>query len=167
VIWDEQVPPVVVVEFLSPGTEADDLGPFAPKTVTRAAGRPPGKFTLYEQILRVPNYILFDEETGQIRYFRLVNGQYQEQPVATQNPRLWIPEVKLGLGRWNGPFRALMQDWLRWCDAQGNWLPTEAEELRQERDVERQAQAIERQAKEKLEQYLRSIGIDPNNLPPG
>jgi Uma2 family endonuclease len=117
VIWDEKVPPVMVVEFLSPGTEADDLGPFAPKPVPRTAGRPPGKFTVYEQILQVPNYVVFDEETGILRYFHLVNGQYQEQAIAAQNPRIWIPELNLGLGLWHGEFRALSQNWLRWCDA--------------------------------------------------
>jgi Uma2 family endonuclease len=166
VIWDEQVPPVVVVEFLSPGTEADDLGPFALKPVPRTAGRPPGKFTVYEQILRVPNYVVFNEETGVIRYFRLINGQYQEQPIAAQNPRLWIPEVDLGLGLWHGEFRALTLDWLRWCDAQGNWRLTDSETERQAKEAERQAKEVERQEKERLANYLRSLGLDPDNLPP-
>jgi Uma2 family endonuclease len=159
VIWDEQVPPVVIVEFLSPGTEAEDLGPFAPKPSIRAAGRPPGKFTVYEQILKVPNYIVYNKENQQLRYFRLVNGQYQEQVLSVQNPRLWIPEINLGLGLWDGKFRGIDQSWLRWCDGQGNWQLTEAE-------AERQAGAADRQEKEKLAAYLRSIGIDPDNLPP-
>jgi Putative restriction endonuclease len=153
------VPPVVIVEFLSPGTEAEDLGPFSPKPSIRAVGRPPGKFTVYEQILKVPNYIIYNKENQQLRYFRLVNGQYQEQVLSVQNPCLWIPEINLGLGLWNGKFRGIDQSWLRWCDTQGNWQLTEAE-------AERQAGAADRQEKEKLATYLRSIGIDPDNLPP-
>jgi Uma2 family endonuclease len=107
VIWDEQVPPVVIVEFLSPGTEAEDLGPFAPKPAPRKAGRPPGKFSVYEQILKVPNYIVYNKENQQLRYFRLVNGQYQAQVLASHNPRLWIPEINLGLGLWDGKFRGI------------------------------------------------------------
>jgi Uma2 family endonuclease len=173
VIWDEKIPPTVVIEFLSPGTEAEDLGPFAPKPIAAKPGRPPGKFTVYEQILQVPNYIVFDEATGQLRHFRLVAGHYREQPINTTNPRLWIPEANLGLGLWFGSYRYLQQNWLRWCDAAGNWLLTETEYERNAKESERNAKEAERNAKEaeqaerqKLAQYLRSIGIDPDNLPP-
>ncbi|NJM46603.1 MAG: Uma2 family endonuclease [Alkalinema sp. RU_4_3] len=159
VMWDEKIAPVVVVEFLSPGTEADDLGPFAEKPMRDRAGKPPGKFTVYEQILRVPNYIIFDAETLQLRYFRLVNGRYQEQTVSPMNPRLWVPELNLGLGLWRGEYRDLPHGWLRWCDDQGNWIPTEVE-------TERSAKERERAERQKLAAYLRSIGIDPENLPP-
>jgi Uma2 family endonuclease len=165
VIWDEQVPPVLVIEFLSEGTEAEDLGHFAAKPPQAKPGKPPGKFTVYEQILKVPNYLVFDQPTSRLRYFRLVNGQYQEQLIAPQNPLIWIPELKLGIGLWPGLFRQLPQPWLRWCDAQGNWLLTDAEIERQAKDQERQAKEQERRAKERLANYLRSIGIDPDNLP--
>ena len=60
VIWDEQVPPIVVVEFLSPGTEAEDLGRFADQPPTPEPDKPPCKFEVYEQILKVPNYLVYD-----------------------------------------------------------------------------------------------------------
>jgi Uma2 family endonuclease len=160
VIWDEQVPPVLVVEFLSPGTEAEDLGRFAPKPpAPTKPGKPPHKFTVYEEILKIPHYVVFDEPKQQIRYFRLINGRYQEQPIAAQNPRLWIPEINLGLGLWPGSFRRAPQMWLRWCDAAGNWQLTEGE-------TERQAKEAAQQEKQRLANYLRSLGIDPDNLPP-
>lgn len=127
VIWDEQVPPIVVVEFLSPGTEAEDLGRFAPQPPISEIGKPPCKFDVYEQVLKIPNYIVYDEPTQQIRFFRLVKGRYEEQLVVTQNPRLWIPELNLGLGLWQGEFRDLPQPWLRWCDTGGQWIQTDAE----------------------------------------
>ncbi len=161
VLWDEQVAPIVVVEFLSPGTESEDLGRFAVKPPRSKPGKPPCKFDVYEQIIKVQNYVVYDEVTQRLRYFRLVNGRYQEQPIAAQNPRLWIPELGIGLGTWVGPFDALPQTWLRWCDASGTVLPTDTEQEqqatlaeRQGRLAERQARLAERQAKETAENQL-------------
>ncbi len=155
VMWDEKVTPAVVVEFLSPGTEAEDLGRFAPKPARRSTTQPPSKFEVYEQILQIPNYIVYDEETEQIRYFRLVNGRYQEQPVAATNPKIWLPDLEIGLGIWSGSFQNAPRQqmrWLRWCDHNGQWLLTADEaELaaeRQARETERAAKEAERAAKE-------------------
>ncbi|MGI0494668.1 Uma2 family endonuclease [Alkalinema pantanalense CENA528] len=166
VTWDEKVNPIMVIEFLSPGTESEDLGPFANKSASPVApGKPPNKFTVYEQILQIPNYLVFHQETNQLRYFRLVNGRYEEQAIAAQNPYLYIPEINLGLGLWKGTFRGIPQDWLRWCDADGNWLLTETEQERLAKEQERQAKEQAQQAQARLEAYLRSQGIDPDNLP--
>ncbi len=181
VIWDEGIVPSIVIEFLSPGTEADDLGRFAAKLPGAVAkpGRPPKKFTVYEQILKVPHYIVYDETTQRLRYFKLVDERYQEQLIASTPPSLWIPELKIGLGVWTGPYRHITQKWLRWCDIDGNWLLTETEMERGAKEFERNAKERERSAKEqersakerersekeKLANYLRSIGIDPDNLP--
>lgn len=127
VLWDEKVSPIVVVEFLSPGTEAEDLGRFAPKPPQRDPGKPPCKFDVYEQIVKVQNYVVYDEVTQNLRYFRLVNGQYQEEPITATNPRLWIPELEIGLGIWQGEFDLVQHPWLRWCDRGGNFFPTDTE----------------------------------------
>jgi Uma2 family endonuclease len=166
VIWDEKVPPVLVVEFLSPSTEDDDLGRFAKKPPTAVVGKPPGKFTVYEQVLKVPNYVIYDEESQRLRYFRLVNGRYEEQLLSANPPLLWLPELDIGLGLWHGTYRNSPQIWLRWCDANGNWLLTETE---RERQAKEQAQLAREQAqadREKMAAYLRSLGLDPENLPP-
>ena len=180
VIWDEGIPPIVVIEFLSPGTEDEDLGQFSGKLPTAKTSsksslksdKPPGKFTVYEQILKVPHYLVFNKTTGQLRYFRLINAHYQEQKIAPNPPSIWIPELKIGLGIWQGPYRHLTQDWLRWCDEKGHWLLSETEKERAEKERERSEKEKERvekekerAEKEKLAQYLRSIGIDPDNLP--
>ncbi len=54
-----------VVELLSPGTEAEDLG-----QTLREMNQPSTKWQVYEQILRVPYYVLFDryENQGQVSY---------------------------------------------------------------------------------------------------
>lgn len=48
-LWQEGVAPFLMVELLSPGTEAEDLG-----QTLRVVGKPPTKWQVYEQILRVP-----------------------------------------------------------------------------------------------------------------
>ena len=156
VMWDELIPPTIVIEFLSPGTESDDLGRFASKPPNAEPGKPPGKFVVYEQILKVPNYIIYNETTQQMRYFRLVNGRYRERTITSD--RIWIPELKIGLGLWTGTYRhRVRQRWLRWCDIDGNWTLTETEQERSQKE-------FEKAEKEKLLRYLRSIGVDPNNL---
>jgi len=119
----------VIVELLSPGTEADDLGRFAPKRLSIPAdpNAPPSKFEVYEQILKVPHYVVFNKRDSCLRYFRLVEGVYQEQTVATSNPRLWIAELGVGLAVWRGLFEGMPKSWLRWCDANGALLPTDTE----------------------------------------
>jgi Uma2 family endonuclease len=128
VMWDEKIPPMLMIEFISPGTEGEDLGRFAPKPPQRRYGKPPIKFDVYEKILQIPNYLVYNEETQELQYFRLIAGQYQLQPLATHNPRCWIPEIDLGIGLWHGQYRNRTQLWLRWCDRSGTLLPTPAEQ---------------------------------------
>ena len=52
VIWQEQVSPIVAIEFLSPSTQTEDLGKRPRK------GAQPTKWEVYEQILAIPNYIV-------------------------------------------------------------------------------------------------------------
>ena len=152
VVWQEGVNPFVVVELLSPGTAREDLGDYAeaesesekisadrPLTETTSdAGNgqaaqeiPPRKWEVYEQILRVPYYIVFSRYTNRLRFFELVGGHYQERELEAENPRLWLPELELGLGLWLGEFEGIHRCWLRWYDAEGNWIPTDAERERQ------------------------------------
>jgi Uma2 family endonuclease len=148
VLWDEKVSPIVVVEFLSPGTEQDDLGRFAkvPPEPSQP-GKPPCKFDVYEQIVKVQNYIVYDEPSQTIRYFRLVNGSYQEQAIAPNNPKLWIPELEIGLAIATSEFDGVLQPWLRWCDRTGHFLDTDTEQ-------ERRAKEQERLAKEQAQAQL-------------
>ncbi len=159
VMWQEERPPHVVVEFLSPGTEAEDLGrfydksprgdrqpsdvlppiataaPIAPSKTTVAdppSAKPPGKFIVYEQYLRVPHYIVYSRFTEQVRYFKLNGGRYEEQPLNPTNPLIWLADLEIGLGIWPGEFEDAAQAWLRWCDRQGNWLLTDTEQAQQQ-----------------------------------
>ena len=153
VMWEEKIAPTIVIEFLSPGTEGEDLGRFydKPRSVKKR-GKPPEKFVVYEEILKIPNYIVYDWRTTQLRFFRLVDDCYQEQHISPGNPHIWIPELNLGLGLRTEAFRGIVQPWLRWCDEMGNFFPTPTEtanataELAQTQAADTQAKTTDAQA---------------------
>ena len=77
------------------------------------------KWQVYEQILRIPYYGMYDRYANQFRLFQLVGVRYQEMPLAEQ--RFWFEELGLGLGVWSGRYRMAEGQWLRWYDAEGQW----------------------------------------------
>ncbi|MEH1789480.1 MAG: Uma2 family endonuclease [Nostoc sp.] len=143
VIWQEGVAPFVVVELLSPGTEKEDLG-----QTLREINQPPTKWEVYERILRVPYYIVFDPYTDKLQVFQLVADRYSELDLST--PRVWMPGLELGLGLWQGSYQRIERLWLRWYDASENWLPT---------PLERESQRANR-----LAAQLRELGVNPDEL---
>ena len=185
-VWQEGVNPFLVVEFLSPGTEEEDLG----QTI-RSVNQPPTKWEVYEQILRIPYYVIYDRYENQLRAFRLNGNRYEA--LSLPDGRLWLAEIQLGLGLWQGSYQGTTGLWLRWYDETG-WIPTlaeraekehqRAEDERQRAEDERQraqqehqraederqraqqmemALAEERQQVQQLLEQLRSLGVDPNN----
>ncbi|MBW4668533.1 MAG: Uma2 family endonuclease [Cyanomargarita calcarea GSE-NOS-MK-12-04C] len=181
VTWQEGVDPSVVVELLSPGTEKEDLG-----QTLREINQPPTKWEVYERILRIPYYILFDRYTQQLRAFQLVADRYSELNLSEL--RLWMPSIELGLGLWQGNYQGIERLWLRWYDATGNWISTPAERAEQEqkqRELTQQEVQQERQQRELTEQELqqerqqrelaqeradrlaarlRDLGVDPDSI---
>ncbi|MDY7024699.1 MAG: Uma2 family endonuclease, partial [Cyanobacteriota bacterium] len=148
VIWQEQISPLIVVELLSPGTEDEDLG-----QTQRQPGKPPTKWVVYEQILRVSYYVVFSRYTNEMQPFHLVGDRYQR--VELTNGRLLIPSVELSLGVWQGEYAMLDRSWLRWMTLDGE-LILNAEE----RAVAAQQQAVAAEERaEQLAQRLRELGI--------
>lgn len=158
VVWQEGVNPFLVVEFLSPGTEKEDLG-----QTLRSADQPPTKWEVYERILRVPYYIVFDRYSDRLRGFRLTGSRYQELKLS--EPRIWLEDIELGLGLWEGTYQNISRQWLRWYDRQGNWIPNPEEQAEQEKqraEQESQRAEQEKQRADKLAAQLRALGIDPD-----
>jgi Uma2 family endonuclease len=139
VIWQEKVSPTVIVELLSPGTEKEDLG-----QSQRSAQQPPTKWDVYEKILKVPYYLVFDRYTDRLRAFHLRDATYTSLPLP-QDGRIWMPEVGLGLGLWEGRYRGRQRLWLRWYNEQGQWIATDAEQANLQTEQERQRTEQERQ----------------------
>ncbi|AGY58084.1 Uma2 family endonuclease [Gloeobacter kilaueensis] len=162
--WQEGRSPLVVVELLSPNTIEEDQG------LTLRGQQPPSKWEVYEQILQVPYYVLFNRVDDTLQIFRLEDGFYQEQAES----RLWIAELQIGLGLWRGRFADWERQWLRWYDSEGQWIPTEQEKRIQEQqraELERQrADLAEQRAREAeqrtqaLIERLKAAGIDPESM---
>jgi Uma2 family endonuclease len=151
VIWQESVAPFLVVELLSPGTEDEDLG-----RTLREVSKPPTKWEVYEQVLRVPYYIVFDRYENQLRVFKLDGLRYQ--PLALPQLQVWLEEIQVGLGLRQGEYAGAAGQWLRWYDAAGNWLPTPLERAEQEREraeQEREQAEREREQGERIPFFTR------------
>jgi hypothetical protein len=171
--------PLVLMEFLSEteGTEYSVKPTY-----------PPGKWFFYEQILRVPTYVIFDPATGLLEVYRLdETGRYRIQ-TPDKNDRYWLPEMQLFLGLWDGRKENRQGYWLRWWDESGNLLlwgterveqerlqaeqarqAAEQERLRAEQERSRAEQASqqaeqERLRAERLAEQLRVMGIDPGAI---
>lgn len=143
--------PAIVMEFLSE-TEGEEY------SVKRTY--PPGKWFFYEQILKVPIYVIFEPVSGLLEFYRLQNGRYDIE-LPDPNGRQWVDSMNLFLGTWRGSKEGRTGYWLRWWNTAGEMLPWAVEQVEQER---RRAEQ-ERQRAERLAAYLRSQGIDPENLP--
>jgi Uma2 family endonuclease len=138
-MWEIGKPPDVVIEIVS----------------DRTGGEEHHKMRAYARIA-VPFYVIFDPQEelqhGVLRAFKLDGGQYQPTEPA------WLAKVGLGLTLWEGPFEGQRQTWLRWCDRDGQVIPTGAERAE---DEKRRADSAEEKAR-KLAERLRSLGINPD-----
>lgn len=160
VIWQEGVNPFVVVELVSPGTEAEDLG-----QNLRSVEKPPNKWTVYEQILRIPYYFVFNRYTNEFQAFGLMMNTYQALSITEQG--VWLPEAQLGLGLWQGTYQGIERLWLRWYDHEKNWILTPTEQEKQRAEQEKQRAEREKQRADlaeleltRLKQLLRDSGIE-------
>jgi Uma2 family endonuclease len=111
-----------------------------------------------------------------LKVFVLTGKRYQE----LSSP-FWLEEIGLGLTLWEGAFEEHQDIWLRWCDRQGQVIPTGAERANQEAQRANQeaqranqeaqradrAEALleqERQAKAQLLERLSAMGINPDEI---
>jgi Uma2 family endonuclease len=183
VMWQEKVNPFLVVELLSPGTEDEDLG----QKVSQKVGeedKPPLKWEVYERVLQVPYYGVFDRYASRFRLFKLEGRHYRE--ILLEENAFWFEELGLGLGIWEGKYQGKDHKWLRWYDGSGRWILTEsegrmaAEELaaremrradealkRMNAEAARADEALQRASEEgdradRLAAKLRALGIDPD-----
>ena len=105
---------------------------------------------IYEQVLHVPYYGIYQADPGRIEMHRLVDGHYQQ---LTPSARGRFPIVPLGveLGVWTGTYLGATLPWMRWFDLDGNMLLTGHESA-----------AREHERAESLAARLRALGEDPD-----
>ncbi len=139
--WEFGKAPEVVIEIVS-NTKGNETG---------------SKLRDYARI-RILYYVVYDpteQLSAQVlQVYELQVGRYQ--PRTDQ----YFPHVGLGVTLWTGSYEGQTGTWLRWCDAQGQVIPTGAE--RAAREAERAQQAAERA--ERLVAQLRALGVDPEAL---
>lgn len=90
-----------------------------------------------------------------LRVYVLTAGKYVE----LKEP-FWLETVGLGLTLWSGTFEDQPGLWLRWCDYQGQVLPTGVESS----VLERQRAESAQQRANRLADRLREMGIDPDTI---
>ena len=116
-----------------------------------------------------------------LEVYKLIQGQYALQG----GEPYWMPEVGLGLGRHQQTLWGIDQELLAWFDDQGQpqvlpevtrqqWLwerqradtaQSQAQQERQRADTAQSQAQQERQRADRLADYIRSLGLDPNQLP--
>jgi Uma2 family endonuclease len=107
-IWEHERPPDVVVEIVSNrvGKELDD------------------KLRRYAK-LNIKYYVVFDPERllsdDVLRVYECGFRRYGLREDFS------LPDVGLSLTLWQGYYEGCEGTWLRWCDADGNTIPTAAE----------------------------------------
>ncbi len=139
--------PSVVMEFLS-DTDGNEY--------SNKLTYPPGKWFFYEQVLQVPNYLIFEPDNGILEVHGLhESGKYQLRS-SDENQRYWLEEMELFIGVWSGKRENRQGYWLRWWDKAGNLLLWGFELVEKER---REKEAALQRLQE-LEKRLRDAGIE-------
>ncbi|BAZ82755.1 Uma2 family endonuclease [Sphaerospermopsis kisseleviana CS-549] len=154
VLWEEQKLPIMVLEVVSQ---------------TRR-----GEYTQKKQEyaeLGILYYVIYNplrKRKQRLEVYKLENGKYQLLP----GEAVWLSELNLGIGREEGKYQGITREWLYWYDEQRKRYLTAEELLQQEREraeferqraeFERKKAEFERLRSQRLEEILRSHGIDPN-----
>ncbi len=104
-------------------------------------------------------YVIYNplrKRKPRLEMYQLEQGKY----ILQSGELVWLAELKLGIGRDRGTYQGITREWLYWYDQQGKRYPTP-----EERILEAQQQIREAQKRaQRLEERLRSFGIDPNEL---
>ena len=182
--WEFGKDPEVCIEIVS-NAEGDELNL---SRKSQQKGKTRAKKELYAQI-GIPYYVVCDPlrqiqgkddmNGALLRVWTISPTGYTEltsgSGIAEVGQSVWLEGVGLGLTLWEGQFEEeVTRLWLRWCDREGQVIPTGAEgrELehqraeaeRQGREVERQRAEAERQRADRLADRLRAMGIEPDEI---
>ena len=172
VLWREHIAPLIALEFASGnGDEERDRTPLS--RTDQGVVTKPGKFWVYERVMRIPYYGIYQVNNGRLEVYRLIDGYYQ---LLELNQRGHFPIAPLGveLGLWQGSYQNQTMLWLRWWDEEGNLLlmgdeRAELERLRGEQQRERaesaeQARQAEFQARRDAIPRLLGMGLSAEQV---
>ena len=172
VLWREHIAPLIALEIASGnGDEERDRTPLS--RTDEGVVTKPGKFWVYERVMRIPYYGIYQVNNGRLEVYRLIDGYYQ---LLELNQRGHFPIAPLGveLGLWQGSYQNQTMLWLRWWDEEGNLLligdeRAELERLRGEQQRERaesaeQARQAEFQARRDAIPRLLGMGLSAEQV---
>lgn len=148
VLWQEHIPPLVVIEFVSDdGADEHDQTPHT------------GKYWVYENGIRARYYFIWDVQKDLLEGFHLNHSHY-EPMTPNERGRLAIPPMGVELGVWRGLYHGHDTAWIRWFRPDGTMLLTGEEATSQEKQRAEQ----EKQRADALAAKLRELGVDPNSI---
>jgi Uma2 family endonuclease len=159
VLRREYIAPLIALEFASgDGSEERDQTPLSRSSEGETTK--PGKFWVYERIMRIPYYGIYEVQTGKLEVYNLVNGFYQ---LLEPNERGHYPIEPLGveLGLWSGEYyKNRTELWLRWWDKSGNLLLIGSERAEQEKQrAEQERQRAEEAEKAQLDAVPKLLAL--------
>ncbi|HEY6724872.1 MAG TPA: Uma2 family endonuclease [Polyangiaceae bacterium] len=119
VVWEEDGrAPDVIIELLSPKTEAVDRGE---------------KMRIYARSLKVGEYFLYDPFSHVFEGYDLdLRRQVYVPKAPLASGQLCCEQLGLLLGKARGTLYAVTTEWLRWFDAEGRLLPMPSEQANAE-----------------------------------
>ncbi|NJR61732.1 MAG: Uma2 family endonuclease [Cyanobacteria bacterium CRU_2_1] len=162
-VWEFGKVPEVCIEIVS-NQEGDEL---TLSKKSRQKGKTTTKKEIYAQI-SVRYYAVFDPlrqiqgkdemDGALLRVWSISPEGYPEitspQGIHEIGQSVWLNTVRLGLTLWEGQFEEeVTRLWLRWCDREGQVIPTGAE-----------GREMERQRADRLADRLRAMGVNPDEL---
>ncbi|PSF38945.1 hypothetical protein C7H19_02505 [Aphanothece hegewaldii CCALA 016] len=134
-LWEEEKLPILVLEVVSQ---------------TRR-----GEYTTkkdFYQEMGILYYVIHNplrKRKQKLEVYKLINGKYE----LLNGEAVWFTEIGIGIKRERGTYQGVMREWLYWMDEHGNRYLTPEEQIK---DAQQRIQL--------LEERLRSIGINPNEL---
>ena len=167
-VWEFGKVPEVCIEIVS-NQEGDEL---SLSRRSQQKGKITTKKEIYAQI-GVRYYVVFDplqqvqgEMAGALlRVWSISADGYTEltptQGITSIEQSVWLNGIGIGLSLWEGQFEEeVTRLWLRWCDREGQVIPTGAEG----REIERQRADEAELRAQRFAERLREMGINPNEI---
>ena len=172
VLWREHIAPLIALEFAS--GNGDEERAHTPLSRTdEGVVTKPGKFWVYERVMRIPYYGIYEINSGRLEVYRLIDGYYQLLEL-NQRGHFAIASLGVELGLWQGSYQNQTMLWLRWWDEEGNLLligdeRAELERLRGEQQREiaesaEQARQAEFQARRAAIPRLLGMGLSAEQV---
>ena len=160
VLRREYISPLIALEFASgDGSEERDATPLSLNEEGETIK--PGKFWVYERIIHIAYYGIYEIKTGKLEVYNLINGSYRKMQPNEQG-RYLIEPLRVELGLWSGSYQNQTQLWLRWWDTSGNLLliGSERAEIEHERaETERIRAEIAEKAQQDAIPRLFELGL--------